>query len=631
MKLLILMVLILLATVFACLGIYKNKQHVIGFLKNYPNILNILFRLNRKIKRIHDARLIKILNELSNNRDQAIVEKSALHNGAQFNYPEIDISIVVCNSSKWMMNFFSSLFQQDYPCEKINLFIADNASSDDTVELINSILADRPGVFKSVGIFQRKNLGFGSSHDFLIRHGKSKYILVTNVDLEFESSAILNVIKCAESSQTKIASWELRQKPYEHPKYYDPVTLNTPWSSHASILMLRDAYLEVGGYEKKIFMYGEDVELSYRFRVYGYNLKYVPSAVVWHYSYEDEKIKPLQYKGSLLANAYIRMRYGSIMSILAIPFLYAYLFLLPPVFENSKKTLLKNIFIILMNTPYFLLTRKNKNKHNLSIFKFDYAINREGSSYRSVKSDCSKLVSIITRTIPERPFEYLERAILCVANQTYSNIELIIAEDGGNTHEQKIMDLCKKVGVRYIYIPLPKKGRTVSGNAALAKANGDYVLFFDDDDLLFADHIETLATQLYNNQSQYVACYSLAWSTAIDKTLMNICQSPVMASRINQPYNYNKLMENNYIPIQSIIFKKELFNERGGFDESLEYYEDWNLWLRYGYKNEFMFIPKVTSIFTLPADQNEIQKRQKLYEVDRNRALENSKKSISAL
>ena len=141
--------------------------------------------------------------------------------------------------------------------------------------------------------------------------------------MEFEPNSIINLVTFAQQDSAETASWEMRQKPYEHPKYYDPKTLETTWSSSACILFRKEAIDKIGGYEKRIFMYGEDVELSYRLRDHGYKLKYYPKAVCWHYTYEEEnEVKPIQFLGSTLANVYIRLRYGSIKDILKGYFLY---------------------------------------------------------------------------------------------------------------------------------------------------------------------------------------------------------------------------------------------------------------------------------------------------------------------
>lgn len=94
------------------------------------------------------------------------------------------------------------------------------------------------------------------------------------------------------SSQT--AAFELRQFPYEHPKYYDPVTLETSWISGACFVLKRSVFEETGGFDESIFMYGEDVDLSWHIRALGYRLQYVPAAITWHYAYQNPEKKNLR-------------------------------------------------------------------------------------------------------------------------------------------------------------------------------------------------------------------------------------------------------------------------------------------------------------------------------------------------
>jgi len=47
----------------------------------------------------------------------------------------------------------------------------------------------------------------------------------------------------------------------------------------------------------------------------------------------------------------------------------------------------------------------------------------------------------------------------------------------------------------------------------------------------------------------------------------------------------------------------------GGFDENLDLLEDWDLWVRYSLKTDFLFVPKLTSIYRVPADSEERRKR----------------------
>ncbi len=525
----------------------------------------------------------------------------------------IDISIVTYNSQKWLDSFFESLKKQNYPLDLINVYITDNNSSDNTYQKLKTIEKEFSKKFSSFNIFKKENLGFGTGHNNNIFKARSDFILVTNVDLEFERDSLFNIITYATMDDKDVASWEFRQKPYEHPKYYNPVTLETSWSSSACILFRKSALVNIGGYEEKIFMYGEDVEISYRLRDNGYRLKYYPKAVCWHYTYEiANQVKELQFLGSTSSNILLRMRYGTIRDIWNGVFLYIGLFMLPRQFESQRWKLFKNFIDILQKTPYFLTTRKkNKNQH-YKFLVWDYEFIRDGAFYKYPKQKMINypLVSVIIRTYSQR-LGYLKEAVKSIKNQTYNNIELIIVEDG--TKEAKeFVDSIQSGNIHNIcYISIPKAGRCVGGNVGLKNTKGEYIVFLDDDDLFFADHIEILVQEL-ENDPQIVACYSSAFQVATDVKSKNPLIYKEMRHDViyRQPFSRCLMWYNNYIPIQSIVFRKILYDKYGGFDESLENLEDWNLWTRYSIEYDFKYIEKTTSLYRVPYHEEHTKKRQ---------------------
>ena len=320
----------------------------------------------------------------------------------------IDISIVTYNSSRWLNKFFTSLESQSYPLSSINISVCDNSSKDETILLLKQYQIVLRNEVSSFQIFQKPNLGFGTGHNFNISKTSAPFILVTNVDLEFEKDSIKNIVDYAYKDNVEYVSWEFRQKPFEHPKYYSPVTLETKWSSHACVLLRRSAFENVGGYEEKIFMYGEDVELSYRLRSQGYKLKYVPHCVCWHYSYQfANELKPLQVLGSTLSNSYIRIRYGSLLEIFQIPRMYIALLKGQQLFPWFRFKIIINITKIILNFFYFFTSRpKNSNYCEFPIRNWDYELVREGAFYeykpRSKESSDLPLVSVITRSYSGR-------------------------------------------------------------------------------------------------------------------------------------------------------------------------------------------------------------------------------------
>ncbi len=607
-------------------GIIRKLYQNSSFLrKTWKSYNNFKLKFSKTSPILSSKNNLKAIEKLSSRRDNYIDKLLNQVNKEQTILPEIDISVVVYNSEKWINSFFKSLKEQSYPLNKINIYFIDHSLLITTYDKLLSFEQEYSNYFKSMSVVRQKNKGFGYGHNKAISISKSKYILVANIDLIFTKDSIHNVVKTALTDfSTEYASWEFRQIPYEHPKYYDPITLETNWSSHACILIRRKAYDSVGGYEPKIFMYAEDVELSYRFRANGWNLKYCPNAVVEHYTYDEvNQIKPLQFEGSTLGNAYIRYRYGSADDKVAALLLLFILLLQKERFKGSRAIILKNIFKVIKEKKYFSRF-KNKNKDFIAPFRgFDYEMTRTGAFYEISQFSDTPLVSVIVRTYQGRD-KFLKECLVSIINQTYKNIEVIVVEDGGSTMKKIINKFSRLILVKYY--SYGKIGRSGTGNNGLENSSGKYCVFLDDDDLFFADHIEILLASLLKNK-EASATYSLAYEvpTEIINDKKHYKEGQLITKALfYQEFDYKVLTDHNYFPIQTVLFKKELFLERGGFDEKLTYLEDWNLWLRYAYNNTFVYNEKTTSLYRTPIDESVSAERHALlheaYDLAKNSA-----------
>lgn len=518
----------------------------------------------------------------------------------------IDISIVTYNSSKWLTGYFNSLINQDYPVSQINIYITDNGSTDDTLDICN--IFSQKKLFANFHIESKDNLGFGCGHNNNFQYCKSDFILVSNVDLTYEYDSIIKLVQFAKKDDSDVASWEMRQKPYEHPKLYNPITLETSWSSSACVLLRKSAIDKIGGYEPRIFMYGEDVELSWRLRANGYKLKYYPKAVCWHYTYEESKFKKMQFLGSTLANLYLRARYGSVEDIKQGEEAYQNLIQSQEQYVGQKTDLIKNFEIYKSEFNYF--KKANLNQQNVAKFinTWDYELVRDGAYYENKPFPAeTPLVSVLIRTYKGRGI-FLKDAIKSVLNQTYSNFEIIVVEDGGNTH----LDVINWFNdIRIKYFASEKVGRCVTGNIALEKSSGKYCIFLDDDDYFYCDHLEVLVSEILSNPKTVKAVYSNSFEIGTDtiKDKNNIISyiesdSLVLHSGYLHPFDRTRMWTINFIPIQTILFERVLFEKLGGFDLSLDNLEDWNLWTRYSCVCDFKYIAKTTSSYRVPFDEN---------------------------
>lgn len=526
-------------------------------------------------------------------------------------WPTIDISAVTFNSERWIEEFVSSLLALDYPLSHLTICFVDNGSTDSTWEKLTEASTRLRAQGISVSCDQRPNRGFGAGHNIAVAMGTAEYCLVSNVDLVFEREALKRVVAIAVGDEQRVVAWELRQKPYEHPKFHDPVTGITNWNSHACILLRRASFEQVGGYDERLFMYGEDVELSYRFRMAGYLLRYCPSAVVWHYSTPDPtQIKPLQYTGSTFANLYLRLKYGTAKDKRQVPLMALRLLAAPEPYKGAHRDVWKKLVRLAWLAPRVF--QRNREEVQFPFRAWDYEMARDGAAFKHKgMPEQMPLVSVITRTYAGREL-FLKQAMYSVAHQTWENIEHIIVEDGASSMQTLVENVAAVTGCATRYIANGKKGRSSAGNTGLAVARGRWCLFLDDDDLLFADHVETLALALMDRPDA-VASYALAWEVVTDASCLEPGNYKEIDYRLpivfKQEFDPAILMKHNYFTIQSVLFERTLAMERGGFEEDLEVLEDWVLWNKYALENQFVYVPKVTSLYRTPADALIIQQR----------------------
>jgi len=88
--------------------------------------------------------------------------------------------------------------------------------------------------------------------------------------------------------------------------------------------------------------------------------------------------------------------------------------------------------------------------------------------------------------------QYLEDCAQTIINQSYTNLEIILVDDGSSDNSGAICDELAKQDSRILVIHQENKGLSAARNTGLRVAKGDYVFFVDSDDKLFLHSIETL-------------------------------------------------------------------------------------------------------------------------------------------
>jgi len=129
-----------------------------------------------------------------------------------------------------------------------------------------------------------------------------------------------------------------------------------------------------------------------------------------------------------------------------------------------------------------------------------------------------KCVSVIVPIYKVEP--YLKRAVDSIIRQTYSNLEIILVDDGSPDGCGRICDDYAKKDNRIKVIHKENGGLSDARNAGLDVAAGDYIAFVDSDDYIAADFVETLLFQLEKTDADVAMCsYRTTASKDFDQSI----------------------------------------------------------------------------------------------------------------
>jgi len=222
--------------------------------------------------------------------------------------------------------------------------------------------------------------------------------------------------------------------------------------------------------------------------------------------------------------------------------------------------------------------------------------------------EAGPLVSIIVRT-RDRP-GLLANALRSIAQQTYANLEIIVVNDGGQDVKNVVTALAGGIPVTYV-AHQKGEGRSAAANSGLRAARGVYLNFLDDDDLFYPNHIETLVSAILSRDEKVV--YSSVLSTYFKGPPENSenCLKKVVNHDVD--FDPDRLLFQNYIPIMSAIFHRDVLSKVEGFSRDLNLFEDWDFWIRVSRYFSFHHVDKVTAEYRFYGAETTEESHQQKY------------------
>lgn len=235
-------------------------------------------------------------------------------------------------------------------------------------------------------------------------------------------------------------------------------------------------------------------------------------------------------------------------------------------FINFQEFLAKSYISPIVDAPFSFEDKR--------VFAFmDYL----GKQLRNnvLTSDYKPLISVIMPTYNRK--NIIQKAITSVLNQSYTNFELIIIDDGSDDETYNLLKSLKDERICILHHE-KNKGCSYSRNIGLKNAKGDIIMYLDSDNEWDSKYIETMVgafIELPNADALYSGQY-----------LYKTFDSKPYAVRFGT-YNKPLLHNHNYIDLNCFCHKSHILNEINGFDENLDRLIDWE------------FILKISNIFKI--------------------------------
>ncbi|MGH9368700.1 MAG: PIG-L family deacetylase, partial [Thermoanaerobaculia bacterium] len=196
--------------------------------------------------------------------------------------------------------------------------------------------------------------------------------------------------------------------------------------------------------------------------------------------------------------------------------------------------------------------------------------------------------AVVVRT-RNRP-ALLREALESLAAQTQRPARVVVVNDGGATVEGAVAPLCDAFPIALEELP-ERRGRSAAGNRGLERSGEELVGFLDDDDRLYPDHLERLLRA--HRAGPEAVVYSDA-ATVLYRRDGEQWREARRTLQYSLDFDPDYLLLANYIPIHTLLAPAALLRRVGGFDEKLEYSEDWDLLIRLSAETSFRHVRAVT-------------------------------------
>ena len=219
---------------------------------------------------------------------------------------KINTAVVILNWNgiKWIQKFLPTIIEKS---NEANIYIADNASNDESVDFVNNN-------YPSVKIIQNSsNEGYAKGYNDALKKLDEKYYILINSDIEVTDNWINPIINLMEQDtsiaacQPKILDYTNRDNfeyagasggyidnlgyPYCRGRIFSDLEKDVNqyddikevfWASGACLFIRAESFKDVNGFDNDFFAHQEEIDLCWRFKNNGFKVMVNPKSTVFH-------------------------------------------------------------------------------------------------------------------------------------------------------------------------------------------------------------------------------------------------------------------------------------------------------------------------------------------------------------
>ncbi|MCQ2351838.1 MAG: glycosyltransferase family 2 protein [Paludibacteraceae bacterium] len=306
------------------------------------------------------------------------------------------VAIIILNyNGKHFLEKYIPILSKSISKETAKIIVADNASTDDSLEYLRSHHSD-------VEIFEfDRNYGFAEGYNIAIKRTNTEYVLLLNSDVEVTPGFLEPLVDYMDANP-KVAACQPKILQMDNREYFEKAgaaggmidVLGYPfcrgrimdhtekdngqydnnaivfWASGACMFVRRDDFIDYGGFDADFFAHQEEIDLCFRFNARDRQVAAVPKSVVYHLgggtlNYNDPKKTYLNFRNNLFLlykNLHTRHLIPVLIARFFLDYLAALVFLLKGDFRCAGMVIKARFDYLRMKSKF-----KEKRRQNLEV------------------------------------------------------------------------------------------------------------------------------------------------------------------------------------------------------------------------------------------------------------------------